>query len=168
MVSEMEIFKAACGLNDDGEGRSIVRAEAKILHLKDGGSEEPVSDMTMDGLCVNIHRSYRYTMIDLQFDDNYDPDFVRLSTMLKDFTGPEQSMDVGNDRVPALVLTVMPKAYDGEYFICGMHGTWCLMPSAPNRLADTVRFIFDNELVHTYQINEDTLEKAMEDDEEPA
>ena len=163
MTNEQEIFKVACGMDEEQESNSIIRVEAKILHLADGGSEETVSELTLDGPCVNIHRSFRYTMIDLQFEDARDPDFIRLSDMLKDFTTTEQSMDVENDRIPALVLTIMPTALDGEYYICGMHGTWCLMPSEAGLFADIVRFIFDNELVHAYQINTDELSDDEED-----
>lgn len=166
MVSEKEIFKAACGMNEEQESNSIIRVETKLLHLADGGSEEALSDLTLDGPCVNIHRSLRFTMIDLEFDNNDDPDYLHLASMLKDFTGYEQSMDVENDRIPALVLTIMPKELDGEYFICGMHGAWCLMPSTPEGPADTVRFIFDNELVHTYRINADVPEDDPAEDEE--
>ena len=166
MVSERDIFKAACGINEEQESNSIIRVEAKILHLAGGGSEETVSDLTMDNPCVSIHRSYRYTLIDLEFDDNSDPDLIRLSDMLRGFTVPEESMDVENDRIPAIILTVMPKAFDGEYFICGMHGVWCLMPSENGRPVDTVRFIFDNELVHTYQINADALDQDEGTDSE--
>ena len=166
MVSEQEILKAACGVDEEQESNSIVKVEAKILHFEEDGSEEPVSDVTLDGPCVNLHRGYRYTMIDLQFDEDNDPDFIRLSDMLRDFTVPEQSMDAGNDRIPAIVLTVMPKVYDGEYFICGMYGAWCLMPSEEGGSSDTVRFIFENELVHTYRINTDLLEQE-EDGQNP-
>ena len=158
MVKEKEIIRAACGINEEQESNSIIRVEIKILHLLEGGSKEPLSDLTLDGPVVNIHRSFRYTMIDLQFDSENDQDFILLSEMLRDFTGTEQSMDVEKDRIPALVVTVMPKAYDGEYFICGMHGIWCLMPSGTGQFMDTLRFIFDNELVHVFQINTDALE----------
>ena len=163
MIKEKEIIRAACGVNEEQESNSIIRVETKILHLSEGGSEEPLSDLTLDTPIVNIHRSFRYTMIDLQFDSENDQDFILLSEMLRDFTGTEQSMDVEKDRIPVLVVTVMPKAYDGEYFICGMHGIWCLMPSGTGKFMDTVRFIFDNELVYVFQINPDALES---DDEE--
>jgi len=163
MVKENEVIRASCGMNEERESNSIIRVETKILHLVDGGSEEPLSNLTLDAPIVNIHRSFRYTMIDLQFDSESDPDLIRLSKMLRNLSVSEQSMDVEKDHIPTLVVTVMPKAFDGEYFICGMHGIWCLMPSETGRSADTVRFIFDNELVHVFRINSDALES---DDEE--
>ena len=168
MREEMEIIRAACGLDENGETKSVVRVEAKILSLSGEGSEEPVSDMTLDNPCVNIHKSFRYTMVDLEFSDSADEEYAKLTNMLKDFTVPERSMDLEEDLIPALVLTILPKEFEGEYFICGMHGTWCLMPSAPDRPVDTVRFLFENELIHTFKLDDDAISSYEEDfDDEP-
>ena len=156
-MTEKEVFIAACGVDDDQNNKSIVKIESKIFHTKNS-TEEDVSERTIDGPVVNIFRSMRYTMIDLQFSDNSDYDYINVSAMLKDFCTPGNSIDDLAEDIPAIVLTVMPKSLEGEYYICGMHGTWCLMPSQPNRLADTIRFIFDNNLVHTYQIDESQVD----------
>ena len=166
MRDEIEIIKAACGLDENGEPRSVVRMEAKILHLSGEGSEETLSEMTLDDPCVNIHRSFRYTMVDLEFGDSKNEEYTRSVKMLKESTSPEQSMDLENDRVPTLVLTVVPKEFDGEYFICGMHGTWCLMPSVPDQPADTVRFLFENELIHTFKLDDEAISEGENEADE--
>ena len=166
MRDEIEIIKAACGLDENGEPRSVVRMEAKILHLSGEGSEETLSEMTLDDPCVNIHRSFRYTMVDLEFGDSKNEEYTRSVKILKESTSPEQSIDLENDRVPTLVLTVVPKEFDGEYFICGMHGTWCLMPSVPDQPADTVRFLFENELIHTFKLDDEAISEGENEADE--
>ena len=156
-MTDKDVFKAACGITEDKDNKSLVKIETKFYSANDN-SEADVEQRTIDGPVVNIFRSLRYTIVDLQFSDNSDYDYINVSQMLKNFSTPENSMDTVTDKIPAIVLTVMPKSLEGQYYICGMHGTWCLQPSAPNKLADTIRFIFENDLLHTYQVNPTALD----------
>lgn len=157
-MTDKDVFQAACGVTEDKDNKSLIKIETKFIHTENGGSEETVEQRTLDGPIINIFRSLRYTMVDIQFADNCDYDYINVTQMLKNFCTPKNSMDTVADKIPAIVLTVMPKSLQGQYYICAMHGTWCLMPSKPNRMADTIRFIFDNELIHTYQINPEKLD----------
>ncbi len=156
-MTEKEVFIATCGVDEDKNNKSLIKVETKVFHIDDE-TEETISERTLDGPVVNIFRSMRYTMIDLKFRDNSDYDYINVSALLKEFCVPENSIDDKASDIPAVVLTVMPKELEGEYYITGMHGTWTLMPSQPNRLADTIRFIFDNNLVHTYRVDAEDID----------
>ena len=156
-ITEKTVFIAACGVDEKGTNKSITKVETNYLNVADN-AEKVESEITMDGAVVNIFRSLRYTMIDFQFTNSADCDYVRALQLLKEFSIPENSLDTESSIIPCIQVTVMPKELEGKYFITGIHGTWCAIPSEPNRLADTIRFIFENGLVHTYRINEKNID----------
>ncbi len=162
-MTEREVFVAACGVDEEGVNRSLVKIETKFLTMD--GEEDAVGEITLDGPVVNIFRSMRFTMLDLTYDSGTDFDFVHAVQLLKDFSVPENSLDDEDTRVPCIQLTVMPKELDGVYYITGVHGTWCLMPSVPGRADDTIRFLFENDLVHTYRINETEIDAGAVQEE---
>ena len=154
-MTEKDVFLASCGVDEDGEGKSVAMIETLFIDSDPSKDEKIVDSITFDGVPVNIFRSLRSTIIDLQFRDNTDYDFIQSLTILKDFTRAENSID--EKSVPTIQLTVMPKEYEGLYYITGVHGTWCAMADVPGKLPDIIRFIFDNDLVHTYRIADEAL-----------
>ncbi|MCR5102735.1 MAG: hypothetical protein K6B41_15410 [Butyrivibrio sp.] len=164
MITEKDVFRACCGIDNNGESKALSRIELKKFHSD--RKEEMVSEITLDGVIVNIFRSMRYTLVDLQYEDNSDYDYVRCVQLLKEFSVAENSMDEKAEYIPAIQVTLMPKEYAGRYFMTGVHGTWCLMPSKVGILPDTIRFIFDNPLLNVYEMNMEEAAGLDEDDEE--
>lgn len=157
MLTEKQIFIEASGVDEEGTPKSLVQLATKFFDVNEG-DEEKVREMTFDGAVVNIFRSLRMTMIDLKFESAVDYGFIQASEMLKEFTTAENSTDEETGRMPIVQLTIMPKELEGQYYICGIHGSWCLMPSEPGKAADIIRFIFDNDTVHSFEINETELD----------
>lgn len=150
LVTELDIFKAATG-QTEGESNSAVKIGNYLLDINSDEKKE-VSEITLDNPYVNIFRNDTYTMIDLVFSDDVDYDLHQVNKMLKDFCVVENSVDEEADIVPLTELTICPKEYLGEYFITAVNGAWCLMPSVPGEAINTVRFMFANNLVHTYKL----------------
>ena len=151
MKSEKEIFISSCGKN-----KSVATIETKFIATKDDTVEE-VDEKVLDGLTVNIFKSLRYTLVDLTFEDSNDYDFVQTATVLRNFSKAENGINMENGKIPCIQLTIAPKEFEGDYYITGVHGTWCLMASKPDEKDDTVRFIFENDLIHSYHLNQDTI-----------
>ena len=149
-MTEKDIFIASCGVDEDGDGKSVAIIETLFVDSDPSKEEKIVDSITFDGVPVNIFRSLRSTIIDLQFRDNTDYDYIQSLTILKNFTTAENSIEEGNTFVPTIQLTLMPKEYEGLYYVVGVHGTWCAMADEPGILPNIIRFIFDNDLVHTY------------------
>lgn len=156
MLTEKDVFIAASGVTEDGDGKSLSQIATKFLDMGTG-EEELVREMSFDGVIINIFKSLRMTMIDFKFESALDYNFVQASEMLKEFTSVENSADPESNRMPIVQVTIMPEELEGQYYITGVHGSWCLMPSEQGKAADIIRFIFDNDTVHTFRINEDML-----------
>lgn len=160
MMTERDVFLASCGVGEEGQGKSVMQVATKFLNIADD-TEEIVRQLTMDGAVVNIFRSMRFTMVDLKFGSGTDYDFIQTVQLLSEFTTAENSIDDNAERIPCVQLTLMPKQLEGEYYVCGIHGTWCVMPSEAGRMPDMVRFMFDNDCLHTYRINEDAIDEDL-------
>ena len=161
MKTEKEVYIAACGVDEDGNSKSVVSIETEFINLKDN-SEEPVERMSLDGVSVNIFRALQHTTVDFTFADGMGYDIVQAVNMLKRFSVPGNSVEDDGDRIACIAITIMPKELEGEYFICGLHAIWCLMSSVIGQKSDTIRFIIDNQLFKTYATN---AAKGEEDDD---
>lgn len=161
MITEKDIYIAACGRDEKGINKSLVRIENVIL--TEGGSESnAISDMILDNPVVNIFKTRAFTMVDVTFVLNDDYEFTQLIQMLSDFCKVENSMNEESGELPAICVSICPKEYNGEYIIVGMHAMWALHQSKAGNGIDTIRFIIENGFMHTYQVNMDAtdMEKA--------
>lgn len=163
-MTEKEIFIAACGVDMDDNPKATVQIKASVLNVQDN-EETELKEFTTDTPIVSIFRSYRYTMVDLQFPSSTDYDYQQATSLLREFSNPENSIEDEADKIPSIVLTVAPKSLELEYFVVGIHGAWCLMPSELPTEIDTIRFIFDNELLHTYKFNDSELDQETLEEE---
>ena len=151
-MRERDLLIAACGVTEDGRPKAQIQIITRFVDINN--SEELNIDMIqLYGPVVNIFRTMEHASVDIQFDSSSDPDFVQSIKMLQDFCKPENSLDNQSDTIPVVLVNIIPLSYEGEYYSTGMHGSWVVMPSQPNRLADTIRFIFKNEDFCSYRHN---------------
>ena len=164
MITEKDVYIAACGRDERGISKSLVKVESVIL--TEGGSEPNViSNMILDNPVVNIFKTRAFTMVDITFVSNDDYEFAQLMQMLSDFCKVENSMNEESGELPAICISICPKEYNGEYIVVGMHAMWALHQSKAGNGIDTIRFIIENGFMHTYQVNIDALdmEKALDE-----
>ncbi|MBQ8039501.1 MAG: hypothetical protein IJ274_06495 [Lachnospiraceae bacterium] len=164
--TEKDVLVASCGINEEHpeEPKAQILVETKKLDLS-SGEEEVIERIDLYGPIVNCFRNLQHMMLDIQFDSASDPDFIQVVRVLKEFCVPENSLDEESDKLPIVVVTIMPVSLEGEYFAAGVNGSWVVMPSQANRLPDTIRFIFNNIDFHTYRMNESELELPDETEE---
>ena len=164
-MTEKDILKEACGVDEAGEAKAQVMLETKFIDVEQG-EEIRVDSMQMQGPVINCFRSLHRINVDMKFEDAYDTDLVQCLHMLNGFCVPENSMDSSNSLIPVVQVTIMPLSLEGEYFIGGFHASWTVIPSQPDKLPDTIRLIFNNNDFHAYHIHEDMLEPEEVEAEE--
>ena len=84
-MTEKDVFLAICGINEDGEGKAITMVATLFASADPSKEDRTVESITFDGVPVNIFRSLRTTMVDLQFRDNTDYDYIQTMNLLKSF-----------------------------------------------------------------------------------
>ena len=146
-MTEKDVLMAASGTDVEGTTKSLVVVETKNVDVSTE-FETTLKELQLDNPVVKIYRGFATSLVDLVFDDSSDYDYVHLFNMLKEFSSLENS--VSEDVVPTLAVTVIPKEYGGDYFLAGLHPSWCAMPDEPGGDVNTIRFIFDNEFLHTF------------------
>ena len=160
MMTEKDVFRACCGRNEEGETRCAVQLQTILINTN-SANPETRSEMNLNNPVVNIFRTLTFTMVDLTFDFENDHEFMQMADMLQEFCDVENAMDTVSSVIPSIVVTLLPKDLDYEFFCSGLQGIWCLMPSRVGRPFDTVRFIFNNESFRVYQTNTDELERQI-------
>ena len=160
-MREKDIILSACGVGEYGEPKGCVTVNFARWHMEEQ-REEVVKRLFTNEPVINITRTPRLTMVDLTFEMGEDSDFHELLEVLRMSSEPENSFDREEDVMPTLYVTIMPYIYEMEYFLTGLHGVWCLMPSVAEREIDTVRLIFNNELFSVYQVDGEVIDALQE------
>lgn len=164
-MTKMEILKAACGVGENGYGKSLIKIETKFIENATG-REKVFEEMTLQEPVVNIFGDMRHTKIDLIFESSSTYDLVQLNEMLKRFNKLEYSLLDETVETPSIQVVIMPNSLIGQYFINAFHGSWALTLQQPNRLPDTIRFFFDNDTFNIFTMTGFEEEYKEEDDEE--
>lgn len=161
MLKARDIFKAACGTGSLGENRALVKVQTGFID-KNSLKETAQDELDMDNPVVEIHQNIRLTLVNLIFEDTKDPDFLRISDMVRTFQKNDTSMD--DEKSPEISLTIMPKEIEGG-FIHGVSGVAILQSTKTGGDLDTVSVIFTNDCIHAYmldleQMDEEELDRA--------
>lgn len=164
MITEKDIYIAACGVDTRGINKALIKVETSILNT-DGRDPDNIDSIVLDNPTVNIFKTRSFTMIDLTFASEEDYEFMNLTRVLSDFCKVENSMDEKSGEMPAVCVSICPKKYNGEYVVVGMHAMWMIHQSSPGRGIDTLRFIVENGFMHTYQLNIDEFDIDKAEDE---
>ena len=159
-LKEIEVYRACCGEDEDGFSRAA--AAVKLLMLKGEEKAEEIDEIVLDNPVINIYRDPRRTLIDLTFLNVMDFELTNLVVRLQSFFSEKLSMR--QDAIPSVMVTLAPKEFAGQYYVSAIHGMWFVMPSVIGGENDTVRFIFENDLVNCFEA-EDTGEEQESEEE---
>ncbi len=154
-MKEKELFMASSGKDEYGVGKALIRLETKIIN-KD--SEDILRESFVDYPEITLFRSGKFVMADVKFGDSLNVDFVSMRAQLQELMNPIHSADKEENVLPIVVLTIMPKEYMGEYFIFGMHPAWSFISSKVDGANDTIRFIFNDEDISSFEVDEEVFE----------
>ncbi len=153
VLTEHDVLEACCGEDSSGIPKGIISVKMSLFDSET--MEESVADeIVLDTSVIAISRSAVFTMVDVTFDRPDDYDLVNLIGRLNGFNGKYLN---GRDltKIGAVIVTIVPKEYVGEYFAVGMYGAWCLQPSKAGEVADSIRFIFENEYFTVFEVEEE-------------
>lgn len=149
MIKEIEVLKAACGADENGIGKAIVRVETKYMDFINN-KQKIVEEMNLFTPVLNISRDMRHTTVDVIFEHASDYDLVQLFEMLKRFSNVDNAHTDESVEVPTVQVTIIPNEMAGKYYAAGFHGSWMLTASQVNRLPNSIRFFFDNDTFGVY------------------
>lgn len=161
-MREKDIILSACGVGEYGEPKGCVSVNFAKWHMEDQ-REEIVKEFFTNEPVINITRTPRFTMVDLAFEMGEDSDFREMLDVLRMSSELGNAFDEEGDVMSVMYMTIMPYEYEMEYFLTGLHGVWCLIPSEQVGEIDTVRMIFNNELFSVYQVDEEVLDALREE-----
>ena len=153
VLTERDVLDACCGEDSGSVPKGIISVKMSIFN-SETMEESVVDEIVLDTPVIAISRSAVFTMVDVMFDRPDDYDLVNLIGRLNGFNGKYLN---GRDltKIGAVIVTIVPKEYVGEYFVVGMYGAWCLQPSKAGEVADSIRFIFENEYFTVFEVEEE-------------
>lgn len=163
-MSEIGKFmRSVVGMDETGMGKA---ACCVSIQRSDTGreAETVVSASTLRAVLA-MHLTDRWVVIDLEFEDEQDPDLVRMTEICSAFDERSFAEDSLGER-ESLVLSVTQL---GEYesFLVGLDGTWGLKPAESGGGCRGIRLIFDREKTGVYELDEEEMEgmigEAMEE-----
>ncbi|MBO5620459.1 MAG: hypothetical protein J5959_02375 [Butyrivibrio sp.] len=152
MMEAKEVFEAVCGRDEVGDNRALVRVQVGIVDRTT--MEETVEGYhDMDNPVVEICQRAGTTRVDLGFEDFEDPDFCRVSDLIKEFQDLEGAVDEA--RIPVISLTILPKEMEG-FYVHGVTGV-NILRNVEEREGLCVAFVFANDFIHAYELDREQV-----------
>lgn len=113
---------------------------------KEDGTAKSEKEVLTESPVVNIFQTEFYTQVDLVFSTTLDVDLRMAWDLLQGYAAPENSYDEDSDSIPAILLTIVPKKYEGKYHFLGTQPVmFTLQPENVAMQPTIIRIIFDNE-----------------------
>lgn len=160
MLSEVELIQAIEGVDDTG----AAKAACCLSIMKNPAMGEPealYSAATLDAV-VSICLTEQWAVVDLQFSEPLDYDFLRMAQVCKVYTDSLRRLD-GNSSVSySFVLSLAPVG-DYDIFLVGADGFWSFMASVPAAGCDTIRFLFPRDRFGAFELDTDAVEEMIEE-----
>ncbi len=147
------IMLASCGEDSEGFSKAAVAIKGSEFNFKTE-TENVIFEEILEEPVVNIFRSVGYSMVDLTFKSEDLDNLWEVIERMQAFTNARM-MPESEDVLPTVVVTIIPKEYDGEYYLSCMNAMWCIQPSVRNGEYDTLRFIVANDFFHGFRTTYD-------------
>lgn len=162
MQIDMDLLKKMEGKDMGG----IPNAVCNVSIQCSATEQEPEvvdSAFTMDAevaFCI----TKEWAVVDLCFEDHLSYSLFQVVQTCKRYTEAVRTEAERGEELPALVLSMAPL---GEYeqFVIGRNGFWSLMARELEDYCDTIRFIFPREQFGIFELEEETVERMIEDAE---
>ena len=106
-----------------------------------------------------------WVVIDLEFEDDTDPDLVRMTEVCRAYDERMHERCGTICEGESLVVSVTQL---GEYesFLVGIDGAWGLRPAETESGCSVIRFIFEREKTGVYELDEAEMEGMIAEVEE--
>lgn len=162
MQIDMELLKKMEGKDVTGIPKAVCNVS---IQRSVAGQELEVVDsaFTMDAevlFCI----TKEWVVVDLCFEDHLSYSLFQMVQTCKRYTEAVPTEAEAEDALPVLVLSMAPL---GEYeqFAIGRNGFWSLMARELEDYCDTIRFIFPREQFGVFELEEEAVERMIEDAE---
>lgn len=127
---------------------------------KEDGTSKTIQEVISETPVVEIFQSELYTQVDLMFSSIESVDLRMAWDLLETYSSPENSYSDDDTEFPAIVLSIAPKKFDGDYyFLATQPIMYTLQPENVKKNEPTViRIIFDNQNFIAYDYSDKEVE----------
>ena len=159
------ICDAACGCNAENNTKSYISLSYKILNQKDH-TVITKNEIALDKPIFFIKKIDNLIQTSLRFPHPMDSDLRLLWNIVKTYENAFTNEVLDTTSLPILVLTVIPKEFEGSYFISAefpLH--YFLESESIGEQVNTVSFLFDAENFVFYEsddIDSEQIESEVE------
>lgn len=158
------ICEAACGCDAENNAKSYISLSYKVLN-QETQAVTTKNEIALDNPVFSIKKLDNLIQASLRFSYPMDGDLRLLWNIIKTYED-NLSNEENLTQLPVLVLTIIPKEFDGAYFIsaeCPLH--YFLEAQSIGEQANTISFLFDAESFMFYEsddIDNEQIETEVE------
>ena len=152
------IIKSMVGPKTDSSKVVVNMVLSKGIKTEEGFEAKEVSSCASNNAEVYLERRGDMVQLDIAFDSNSDQELNKMWGILEGY-GEKVHEELSSkfiDEPSGLLIQMMPKEYEGEYFIdITFPILWCLMPKNPNSHIFKIRILFDADSFELYKVETD-------------
>lgn len=172
--SEYDLIQAISGRDSHGDGKCTIAIQPQRCNA-DGKVVNTVEEYVTDKPVVQMFKQTDgFILVDLIFDSINDIDLQRIYTLFQDFFASTNSASDINGDFPIIVLSVVPRVHNGEYWTLGLNPVfYSLVPNDVSGEPSIIRLLFveqpDSDAIPNFffmHSDLEDLEKLRDEDRE--
>lgn len=143
-MTEKELIAEISGLDEQGMPKSFVGIFHEIWDVD--GVVKTISENTFFKPDIEIFLHMKYLQIDFKFKNAKDEALAMMWHVLEEYCKSENSGDETKGEYPLLTVNVVPKKYNGKYYMLAHNPViHTLQPNNVNSEPTVIRMVFDDE-----------------------
>ncbi len=143
-MSVQEILEKVCGIDQDGEPKSLV--SLYLLETNEDGenAKELISESIFKP-AVNVRSISGMIMVDLIFKSQTDVNLKRMYDIAEKYGDKSNAffLEENPSAIPHLMLYLFPVENEGCFLQCGNPFMWSMTSTGVNNGLNCLRFVFD-------------------------
>lgn len=140
-MNEKQLIKDISGVDEMNMPKSFVGIYHEIWNSE--GKTQQVSENTFYKPDVEIFLHLKYLQIDFKFKSSTDQDLAVMWRVLENYCKSENSGDSENGEYPLLTVNIVPKKYNGKYYLLATNPIiHTLQPNTVNSEPTVIRMVF--------------------------
>lgn len=152
-MNKKDLIKEISGVDEANMPKSFVGIFHEIWNSE--GKSRQVSENTFYKPSVEIFLHLKYLQIDFKFKSPADQDLAMMWNVLEDYCKSENSFDRENGEYPLLTVNLVPKKYNGKYYLLATNPIiHTLQPNTVNSEPTVIRMVFADEDFNFFQSEE--------------
>lgn len=152
-MNEKELIKEISGVDEANMPKSFVGIFHEVWNAE--GMSRQISENTFYKPEVELFLHMKYLQIDFKFKSPNDQDLAIMWRILEDYCKSENSGDNENGEYPLLTINIVPKKYNGKYYLLASNPIiHTLQPNTVKSEPTVIRMVFADEDFSFFQTEE--------------